>query len=65
MVNYLKNINNILSDDKELALRLRFYEIEEGENYFLSTREFYNYDEKIVINYSGKDLFFVYIKKLK
>lgn len=61
----VKNINNILSDDKELALRLRFYEIEEGENYFLSTREFYNYDEKIVINYSGKDLFFVYIKKLK
>ncbi len=60
-----RGINNIIIDDEELALRLRFYEIYIGDEYFLSTKEFYNYDEKVVINYSGKDLFFVYIKKLK
>lgn len=60
-----RGINNIIIDDEELALRLRFYDIYIGDEYFLSTKEFYNYDEKIVINYSGKDLFFVYIKKLK
>ncbi|QKF72514.1 PMT family membrane protein [Aliarcobacter faecis] len=60
-----RGINNIIIDDEELALRLRFYEIYIGDEYFLSTKEFYNYDEKVVISYSGKDLFFVYIKKLK
>ncbi|WP_228263635.1 glycosyltransferase family 39 protein [Aliarcobacter cibarius] len=59
-----KNINNIIVDDNELALRLKFYQIEVGDRYFLSTKEFYNYDEKIAINYLGKDIFFVYIKKL-
>lgn len=59
-----KKIDNIFFDDKELALRLKFYEIKSGEDYFLSTKEFYNYDEKIVVNYSGKDLYFVFIKKL-
>ena len=59
-----KNINNIIVDDNELALRLKFYQIEVGDRYFLSTKQFYNYDEKIAINYLGKDIFFVYIKKL-
>src|SRR5574344_141965 len=59
-----KNINNIIVDDNELALRLKFYQIEVGDRYFLSTKEFYNYDQKIAINYLGKDIFFVYIKKL-
>lgn len=59
-----RDINNIIIDDKEFSLRLKFYNIKEGNNYFLSTKEFYNYDEKIVINYLGKDLLFVYIKKL-
>ncbi|WP_228286253.1 glycosyltransferase family 39 protein [Arcobacter vandammei] len=60
-----RDINNIVIDDLELALRLRFYNINEGDEYFVSTNEFYNYDEKIAINYLGKDVFFVYTKKLK
>ena len=64
--NELKNrdINNIILDDKDLLLRLKFYEIEEGNDYYLSTKEFYNYDDKISIYYYEKELFTIYIKKL-
>ncbi|QKF60005.1 membrane protein [Aliarcobacter lanthieri] len=57
-------IYGVLCDDKNLAIRLKFYEILESDNYFLSTKEFYNYDEKISIDYYGIELFSVYIKKL-
>jgi 4-amino-4-deoxy-L-arabinose transferase-like glycosyltransferase len=60
-----RNINGITSLDKELILRLRFYNLHEGDNYFISTKEFYNYDEKISIKYFDKELFVVYLKKLK
>lgn len=59
-----RNINNILFDDKSLELRLKFYEINSANEYFLSLKEFYNYDEKISISYYNKELFVVYIKKL-
>ena len=60
----IRNINEITSIDDELLLRLKFYNISAGENYFISTTSFYNYDEKIVIKYYGKELFVIYIKKL-
>lgn len=62
----LKNrkINNIFLEDKELSLRLKFYQINEGEEYFASLRPFYNYDEKITINYYGMDMISIYLKKL-
>lgn len=60
-----KNINEVICNDEELQLRLKFYNINRGENYFLSDVEFYNYDEKISIKYHDKELFIVYIKDLK
>lgn len=60
-----RKINGILVDNEELQLRLKFYELEKGEEYYISSRQFYNYDEKIVINYFGKELLELYIKKLK
>lgn len=60
-----KNINGLTSFDKELMLRLKFYGLQEGDNYFISSKEFYNYDEKISIKYYNKELFMVYLKKLK
>ena len=41
-----KNINGLNSFDKELILRLKFYGLQEGDNYFISQKNFYNYDEK-------------------
>lgn len=60
-----KNINKISSEDKELLLRLKFYGIEEGEDFFISPKEFYNYDEKISIIYYGRELYVIYYKKIK
>lgn len=60
-----KNINGLNSFDKELILRLKFYGLQEGDNYFISPKEFYNYDEKISIKYYDKELFTTYLKKLK
>lgn len=59
-----RKINNIFLEDKELLLRLRFYNISEGEEYFASVKPFYNYDQKITINYYGMDMFSLYLKKL-
>ena len=59
-----RDINEITCSDKELQLRLKFYNINEGEKYFISTRAYYNYDEKIVIKYYNKELLDVYIKKI-
>lgn len=60
-----KNINKISSDDRELLLRLKFYGIEEGEDFYISSKEFYNYDEKISIIYYGRELFLIYYKRMK
>ena len=59
-----RDINEITCSDKELQLRLKFYNINEGEKYFISTRPYYNYDEKIVIKYYNKELLDVYVKKI-
>ena len=60
-----RNINEITTLDEELALRLKFYDIRKGERYFISLKEFYNYDEKIAIEYYDKELFKVFIKRIK
>jgi hypothetical protein len=60
-----RDINEITCSDKELQLRLKFYNINEGEKYFISTRPYYNYDEKIVIRYYNKELLDVYVKKIE
>ena len=59
-----RNIDEITMLDEQLQLRLKFYNITKGEKYFLSTKEFYNYDEKIVIEYYKQELFTVFIKKI-
>lgn len=59
-----KGIDEITTLDEDLELRLRFYNISKGDKYFISTEEFYNYDEKIAINYYDNDLYIVYIKRL-
>jgi len=59
-----KGIDYICSDDKELLLRLKFYEINEGERYFITLKKIYQYDEKISIIYYDNKLYTVYIKKL-
>jgi hypothetical protein len=60
-----RNINQITCLDEELLLRLKFYNINKGEDYFISTTSFYNYDEEIIIEYYGKKLFIAYVKKIK
>lgn len=59
-----RNVNDITCLDEELLLRLKFYNINKGERYFISTTPFYNYDEEIIIKYYGKELFIAYLKKL-
>ncbi len=57
------NINNIEFKDKNLALRLKFYGINEGTKYLLSKKELASFDKKLVISYHKKDLFTVYLIK--
>jgi len=62
----LKNekIDGLIGDD-ELILRLRFYGINSGESYYISTKSFYNYDKRISVKYYGRELYVVYLKKLR
>ena len=57
------NINNIQSDDKELLLRLKFYGIAQGNEYFITDKEQYTYDSKLSIDYFGKTLKTIFIIK--
>lgn len=60
-----RGITSITTEDEELALRLKFYNIEKGDDYFLTLKN-YNYpSEKISIKYYGKELFVAYLIKLK
>lgn len=58
------NINNIHIDEK-MALRLKFYGINKGNDYYITTKEFKSYEHKIVISYLDKEVYTVYISKLK
>ena len=57
------NINDIEFKDKKLALRLKFYGINEGKKYFLSRIKLANFDKKLIISYHKKDLYTVYLVK--
>lgn len=59
-----KNINYIMSDNKELLLRLKFYGIEEGNKYFITMTNYNYYNEKIEIDYDGKNILTLYIMDL-
>jgi len=56
-------INKIESDDKKLLLRLRFYGIKKGNDYFVSFKKQYPYDKKILIKYFGKKVATIYVSK--
>ncbi len=58
------NINKIQCDKKELLLRLKFYGIDQGNEYFLTTKEQYFYDIKIPISFLGKTLITAYVIKI-
>ncbi len=64
---YLKkySINNVSSDDYKLLLRLKFYGIEKGDDYYITTTPIKNFYKKIKVKYSGKDIYSLYIKKMK
>lgn len=64
---YLKknSINNVSSEDKGLLLRLKFYGIKEGTDYFITTRKITNFYKTIKVKYNGKEVYSLYIKKLK
>jgi 4-amino-4-deoxy-L-arabinose transferase-like glycosyltransferase len=60
-----KGVKSITTDNQELALRLRFYNIGKGDDYFLTLKN-YNYpSQRISIKYYGKELFVAYLIKLK
>jgi len=57
------NIDKIQSNNKELLLRLKFYGIEEGNQYFITTDKQSFFDLKLAINYLGKDIITTYVIK--
>lgn len=58
-----KNINNIYSHDEKLLYRLKFYEIEKGSDYFLSSKKLKEYDYSFAIKYYGKTINTYYVVK--
>ena len=59
-----KHIKYILCENEQLQARLKFYNIQVGNNYYLTS----NYDEtyeKIAIKYYGKDIKNFYLQTLK
>ena len=60
-----REIKSITTDDIELALRLKFYNIEHGDDYFLTLKNYDYPSERISIKYYGKEVFVAYLIKLK
>lgn len=60
-----RGVTNLMTDNHQLALRLKFYNIDKGDEYFLSSKKYEESSEKIVIKYYGKELFISYLTKLK
>lgn len=60
-----RNIHSVVTDDYELALRLKFYYIERGEDYFLTLKNYDYPSERISIKYYGKEVFVAYLIKIK
>lgn len=59
-----RNINNIKSENKKLLLRLRFYGINEGNEYYISEDKFEDFNEELIIKYKNIDILKLYIQKL-
>ncbi len=59
-----RGIKNIRTDNEELALRLRFYNINRGDDYFLTLKKYDGESEKISVKYYGKEVFVAYLIKL-
>ena len=59
-----KNINNISSENKKLLLRLKFYGIQEGTDYYISEYKFEDFDEKLIIKYENINILKLYIHKI-
>ena len=60
-----RGITSISTDDQELALRLKFYHINKGDDYFLTLKNYDYPSERISIKYYGKEVFVAYLIKLK
>ncbi len=58
------NINEVYSDDKELLLRLKFYGINQGNKFLISTYKQRSCDFEVPIKYLGKTLITLYIIKV-
>lgn len=59
-----RGINNVESNNEDLLLRLRYYGINTGKEYFISLDDFGFYNETINIDYYGKNLLTLYIIKI-
>jgi lysylphosphatidylglycerol synthetase-like protein (DUF2156 family) len=59
-----RGVKNIRTDSEELALRLRFYNINKGDDYFLTLKKFDGESERISVKYYGKEVFVAYLIKL-
>lgn len=59
-----KNINYVSCDNKELLLRLKFYDIDEGKSYLISSKKTNNPDFIFPIEYYGKRIKIYYVNKL-
>ncbi len=59
-----KNLNYILFEDEKLQLRLKFYNIQAGQNYHLTSTYDESYD-KISIKYYDKEIKLFYLQALK
>ena len=59
-----RGVKNVRTDSEELALRLRFYDINKGDDYFLTLKKFDGESERISIKYYGKEVFVAYLIKL-
>lgn len=60
-----RKINNVYTTDERLQLRLKYYGIEKGYNYFITFNKATIYTSSITVNYYGRDLKTLYIKKVK
>ncbi len=58
-----RNINFISSDNEELILRLKYYDLQEGNRYFISDKKIKNFDDSIILKYKNKELYKIYIQK--
>ncbi len=60
-----RDVKSITTDNEELALRLKFYNIEKGDDYFLTLKNYDYPSERISIKYYEKELFVAYLIKIK